>query len=127
MSVIDDLKYNEQGLIPAIVQDKDTSEVLMLAYMNKESLEKTLESGFTHFYSRSRAKLWKKGESSGHVQKVEAVFIDCDKDTLLVMASQAGGACHEGYKSCFFRKINTKDDKLEVTGQKVFDPDKVYE
>ena len=90
MSFIDTLKYNEQGLIPAIVQDSENNEILMLAYMNEEALKKTVETGLTHFWSRSREKLWLKGESSGHVQKVKAIAIDCDRDTVLVKVEQVG-------------------------------------
>ena len=103
---IPELKYDEKGLIPAIVQEADTGEVLMMAWMNEKSLRMTLESGFTHFWSRSRQKYWKKGETSGCTQQVRAVFYDCDKDTLLVKVKQAGGgACHTGERTCFFRKI----------------------
>ncbi len=127
MSIIDKIKFNEQGLIPAIVQDAESNEVLMMAYMNKVALEKTFETGYTHFYSRSRKKQWKKGESSGHVQAVKEILIDCDLDTILVKATQTGGACHEGYKTCFFRKITGKLEDLIIVKEKVFDPDKVYE
>ncbi len=99
------LKYNEKGLIPAIVQEYKTNQVLMLAYMNKESLKITLKEGRTCFFSRSRQKLWRKGETSGHIQKVRHIFYDCDKDTLLVLVDQTGPACHTGAKSCFFRKM----------------------
>jgi phosphoribosyl-AMP cyclohydrolase len=126
MSLAEKVKYNAQGLIPAIVQDAKTGEVLMMAYMNKEALEKTIETGFTHFYSRSRKKQWKKGESSGHVQKVEEILIDCDLDTILIKAQQTGGACHEGYKTCFFRKVKGKLEDLEIITEKVFNPDEVY-
>lgn len=92
-------------LIPAIIQQNGTGEVLMLAYMNKESLAKTLESGYTWFYSRSRQKLWNKGETSGHTQKVISIYSDCDDDTLLVTVEQIGAACHTGSRTCFFNKI----------------------
>lgn len=92
-------------LIPAIVQEKATGEVLMLAYMNRESMEKTLETGYTWFYSRSRQKLWNKGETSGHLQKVVSIMGDCDNDTLLVIVEQTGPACHTGSHSCFFNEI----------------------
>ena len=99
-------RYFKKGeLIPAIVQEKDTGEVLMLAYMNKESMQKTLETGYTWFYSRSRQELWNKGATSGHVQKVVSIMGDCDDDTLLVTVEQTGPACHTGSKSCFFNKI----------------------
>ena len=120
------LKFNQEGTLPAIVQDHATGEVLMLAYMNRESLLLTLRKGKTHFYSRSRRKLWLKGESSGHVQKVKELFFDCDMDTILVKVEQEGGACHTGYRSCFYRRL-TETGELETVGEKVFDPDEVYD
>jgi phosphoribosyl-AMP cyclohydrolase / phosphoribosyl-ATP pyrophosphohydrolase len=101
----DDLVYDEKGLIPAIVQESSTGEVLMLAYMNRESVERTLDSGRTWFFSRSRQKLWPKGDTSGNVQKVRCVLYDCDADALLVKVEQVGVACHTGEKSCFYRKM----------------------
>ncbi|SMP54967.1 bifunctional phosphoribosyl-AMP cyclohydrolase/phosphoribosyl-ATP diphosphatase HisIE [Anoxynatronum buryatiense] len=103
---LETLTYNDQGLIPAIVQEAGTGEVLMMAYMNRESLEKTLETGETWFYSRSRQQLWHKGETSGHVQQVQRVQVDCDEDTLLVTVTQTGAACHTGEKSCFYRDLD---------------------
>lgn len=123
---IEGIKYNSDGLIPAIVQDVKTDEVLMLAYMNEESLNKTLETGKAHYYSRSRQKLWLKGESSGNFQKVIEMSLDCDKDTLLFKVEQTGGACHTGKKSCFYNKIDEKCDIIEE-GEKVFEPDEVYD
>lgn len=102
---INGLKYNAEGLIPAIAQDATTREILMMAYMNKESLEKTLTTGYATYYSRSRQCLWLKGETSGHLQKVKTIRIDCDQDTVVLMIDQTGAACHEGYASCFFREI----------------------
>lgn len=102
-----DLKYDDKGLIPAIVQEKGTDQVLMMAYMNRESLEKTLETGKTWFYSRSRQQLWHKGATSGHVQQVHHIQVDCDADTLLVTVTQTGVACHTGEKSCFFNQLYT--------------------
>jgi phosphoribosyl-ATP pyrophosphohydrolase/phosphoribosyl-AMP cyclohydrolase len=102
---ISDLRFNEKGLIPAIVQDKKTGDVLMIAYMNEESIKITLDEGRTCFYSRSRQKLWRKGETSGHVQKVKNIYYDCDKDALLVVVQQEGVACHTGNWSCFYRKL----------------------
>ncbi|MDA8432556.1 MAG: phosphoribosyl-AMP cyclohydrolase [Nitrospiraceae bacterium] len=117
-----ELKYDEKGLIPAIIQDAADGEVLMMAYMNAASLAKTVESGFTHFWSRSRGKFWKKGETSGHVQEVREILFDCDRDTLLIKVIQRGpGACHTGHRSCFFTDIQGK----ETTG-KVFSEDDVY-
>ncbi|MFP4225311.1 MAG: phosphoribosyl-AMP cyclohydrolase [Desulfobacterales bacterium] len=113
------------GLAPAIVQDYDTGEVLMLAFMNQAAWEATLETGKATYYSRSRDKLWVKGESSGHVQLVKEVRVDCDDDTILLKVEQLGGAaCHLGYKSCFFRKVS--NGKLEITENRVFNPDEVY-
>lgn len=111
---IKNLKYNADGLIPAIVQDQQTKEVLMLAYMNEESIRLTLETGKTWFWSRSRQKLWNKGESSGHFQYVKDVFIDCDQDTILILVDQIGPACHTGSASCFYRRIN---DELTEAGK----------
>ena len=113
------------GLVPVIVQDAETKEVLMMAYMNRESWEATLQSGKATYWSRSRQKLWLKGESSGHFQIIKAVFIDCDDDTILLQVEQLGGAaCHTGHKSCFYRKL--KDGDCVVVGQKIFDPKEVY-
>ncbi len=116
----DTLKY-ENGLIQAIVQDFTSKEVLMCAYMNREALEKTVETGIAHFWSRSRKSLWKKGETSGHVQKVKEIRIDCDLDSVLLLVEQVGGACHMGYRSCFYRNLEG-----EVVGEKVFEPNDVY-
>lgn len=104
--MIPELKYDDKGLIPAIIQDAMNNEVLMLAYMDKKALEMTLETGFTNFWSRSRQKYWKKGETSGNVQEVKEIFYDCDEDTLLIKVNQKGkGACHTGNRTCFFREI----------------------
>ncbi|HYR01861.1 MAG TPA: phosphoribosyl-AMP cyclohydrolase [Syntrophobacteria bacterium] len=113
------------GLVPAIVQDHDTGEVLMLAYMNQEAWNRTLATGRAHFWSRSRKKLWCKGETSGHIQEIREVYVDCDLDTVLLRVHQVGGAaCHEGYRSCFYRKV--EGGKLKVAGARVFDPMEVY-
>lgn len=116
------------GLVPAIAQDADTGEVLMLAWMNREAYEETVRTGRACYFSRSRNKLWRKGEESGNVQEVSAVYLDCDADTVLLKVKQIGGAaCHEGYKSCFFRKVTGPGDTpLEVVGERVFDPARVY-
>lgn len=124
VSWIDNLKFDKGGLIPAVIQDYKSDEILMVAYMNKQSLKKTVKTRKTHFFSRSRKKLWLKGESSGHIQKVKAIFVDCDKDCLLVKVAQLGGACHTGYRSCFYRKAT--GGGLKLTGRKAFDPKKVY-
>lgn len=113
------------GLVPAIAQDADTGEVLMLAWMNRDAYEETLRTGRACYFSRSRGRLWRKGEESGHVQEVHGVFIDCDADTILLKVHQIGGAaCHEGYRSCFFRQVD--GDKLRIVAEKVFDPKAVY-
>ena len=119
---IDTIKYDDNGLVPAIIQDEVSGTVLMLAYMNAEALSKTLETGVTWFYSRSRRALWQKGETSGHVQAVKEMYYDCDADTILVKVSQTGAACHEGTFSCFSRRL---DEDTEQAG-KLFNPDKVY-
>lgn len=119
---IPELKYDANGLIPAIIQDAENNEVLMMAYMNKTSLEKTVETGYTYFWSRSRQKYWKKGETSGHVQEVKALLFDCDKDTVLIKVIQHGpGACHTGHRSCFFTDITDKE-----IAKKVFSESDVY-
>ena len=116
------LKYDKNSLIPAIIQDSINGDVLMLAYMNREALEKTITTGYTHFWSRSRNKLWKKGETSGHVQEVKDIFFDCDKDAILITVIQHGpGACHTGHRSCFFTDMDGKE-----TVQKVFSETEVY-
>ncbi len=119
---IPDLTYDTNGLIPAIIQDAENNEVLMMAYMNEASLQKTLETGHTHFWSRSRQKYWKKGETSGHVQEVKAILYDCDSDTLLIKVIQHGpGACHTGHRSCFFTDIRG----MEIKGA-AFSAEDVY-
>jgi phosphoribosyl-AMP cyclohydrolase len=113
------------GLLPAIAQDAETGEILMMAYMNPESYAETLATNRAVYFSRSRGKLWRKGEESGNVQEVLEIYIDCDLDTILLKVNQIGGAaCHKGYKSCFFRKVTP--DGLEVEGERVFDPAEVY-
>jgi phosphoribosyl-AMP cyclohydrolase len=113
------------GLLPVVVQEKGTGVVLMFAYMNREAFDETLATGRAVYYSRSRQKLWRKGEESGHMQHVKRMFIDCDADTLLLEVEQIGGAaCHEGYKSCFFRQIDGRETR--VVGERVFDPARVY-
>jgi phosphoribosyl-AMP cyclohydrolase len=113
------------GLVPAIAQDYETGEVLMMAWMNRAAFEETLRTRRAVYFSRSRNKLWRKGEESGNVQEVKEIFVDCDNDTILLRVHQIGGAaCHEGYKSCFFRQI--EDNELKVIGARVFDPKQVY-
>ena len=113
------------GLVPVIVQDDQTGEVLMLAYMNEEAFDETMRTGRACYYSRSRGRLWRKGEESGHVQHVRAVYVDCDADTLLLRVEQVGGAaCHKGYRSCFYRKY--EGDELVTVSERLFDPEQVY-
>lgn len=126
MPIPENMKFDSQGLITAIAQDANNNEVLMLAFMNEEALALTIETGIAHYYSRSRKKLWKKGESSGHVQTVKEIRIDCDQDAVLLKIEQVGGACHVGYRSCFYRVVE-KDGSLTVSGDKVFDPDQAYQ
>jgi phosphoribosyl-AMP cyclohydrolase len=117
-----DLAFDEADLLPAVAQDVETDEVLMLAYVTPEAVERTRETGLAHYYSRSRDELWQKGGSSGHTQAVEEIRVDCDGDALLYRVEQEGGACHTGYESCFYRTIEG-----ETVGEQVFDPDDVYE
>lgn len=128
-------EINGEKLITAIAQDYETNEILMVANMNKEALEKTLETGKAHYWSTSRGKLWLKGESSGHVQEVHDVLVDCDMDAVLLKVKQNGAACHEGYYSCFFRKINTdntpdietlNNEDVEVISERLFNPEDIY-
>jgi phosphoribosyl-AMP cyclohydrolase len=126
MSFLDQLKFNADGLIPAIIQDQATGRVLMLAWMNRTSLERTIELGQTVFWSRSRQKYWVKGETSGHVQRVKDIAFDCDADTVLIQVEQVGAACHEGYRSCFFRSVQKGQSEVGVTEPRLIDPGAVY-
>lgn len=113
------------GLVPVIAQQYDTNEVLMVAFVNEESWKLTLETGIVHYWSRSRSKLWKKGESSGNLQNVKEIRVDCDNDCVLIKVDQIGkAACHTGYKTCFYRKV--EGDTLVIDDEKIFDPEKVY-
>lgn len=119
--------FQKSPLLPVIAQDAVSGDVLMLAYMNEEAYRETLSTGRVCYFSRSRNKLWRKGEESGNVQEVREIFYDCDADTLLVKVNQIGGAaCHEGYKSCFFRRLSSDGVTFEVVGERVFDPAQVY-
>jgi phosphoribosyl-AMP cyclohydrolase len=114
-------------LLPVVVQDAATRAVLMLAWMNREAYDETLRTGQAVYYSRSRKRLWRKGEESGNVQQLKSIYFDCDADTLLVKVDQIGGAaCHEGYRSCFFRRIDPASGEVSVEGERVFDPAQVY-
>lgn len=124
MNFLDQLKFNADGLIPAIIQQQSTGRVLMMAWMNRASLEKTIETGKTWFWSRSRQKFWMKGESSGHVQVVKDLSFDCDGDTVLIQVEQTGAACHEGYQSCFFRSL--AGDRWKVTEPQLETPEQIY-
>lgn len=119
-------KFDANGLITAIAQDVATGQVLMVAYMNREALDITIESGYGTYYSRSRGKLWKKGEESGHRQKVEQILVDCDQDCLILRVSVDQGQCHVGYQSCFYRAVKGSDKKLELIADKVYDPEEAY-
>ncbi len=120
------VKYNADGLVPAILQDVETGEILMMAWMNEGALKHTLETGKAAFYSRSRGKFWIKGESSGHTQDVQEVLIDCDQDTLVIKVKSNGPACHVGYQSCFYRSLDADGQTLAFNAERVFDPDDVY-
>ena len=134
MNWLDKIKWDDKGLVPVIAQEKDTGDVLMFAWMNREALQETAESGRAVYFSRSRSRLWRKGEESGHVQVVHDIRLDCDNDVILLKVQNVGGAaCHNGYKSCFYRKladdVNPADPasfKLQFTSQPLFDPATVY-
>jgi phosphoribosyl-AMP cyclohydrolase len=119
--------FSKTELIPAIAQDEKTGDVLMMAWMNAEAYEETLKTGRVVYFSRSRQRLWRKGEESGNVQELKSLYFDCDADTLLVKVNQIGGAaCHEGYRSCFFRRVDPETRDVTVEGERVFDPKSVY-
>ena len=121
------VKFNDQGLVPVVTVEADTNEVLMVANMNEQALRQTLRTGKATYYSRSRKKLWIKGEQSGHLQKVVEILVDCDQDCLLMKVKAQGGQCHTGYRSCFYRRIKPgSSDQLEFVAERVFDPDQVY-
>lgn len=127
-----DIAFGDDGLVPAVAQDADSDEMLMLAYVSPEALQRTIDTGRAHYYSRSRDELWEKGATSGHTQSVVDVRVDCDADTLLYVVEQEGGACHTGHRSCFHRSVEAVDDagetvEVETMGEQLFDPDAVYE
>ena len=126
MDILDELKFDQAGLIPAIIQDSESNEVLMVAFMNRHALQRTMESGRVCFWSRSRQEYWIKGETSGHTQTVKSIAFDCDGDALLIKVEQKGGACHIGYRSCFFREVSSDGNSSRIVGEKVFNPDEVY-
>ncbi len=125
MALADELKYNDQGLIPAVIQDYETGQVLMVAWMNRDTVRMTLDGQRPVFWSRSRQKVWIKGETSGHIQRTKAIYVDCDKDTLLIKVEQTGAACHEGYRTCFYRQVvgsGAEDARLEVVEERIAQP-----
>ena len=126
---LDEIRFDKKGLVPVITQDAETGDILMLAWMNRKSLEKTLKTGIMTYWSRSRRKLWVKGKTSGNIQKVREAFVDCDADCLLFKVEQKGmkAACHKGYRSCFYRKINPGDGSFSVIAERIFDPEDVYD
>lgn len=124
-TLLDQVKFDDKGLLTAVAQDAASGEILMLAFMNREALQQTLERRVACYWSRSRGKLWVKGETSGHMQHVKEITIDCDMDAVVLKIEQEGGACHTGYRSCFYRRVED-DGSLTVTGEKVFDEEDVY-
>ncbi len=121
------LRFDRQGLVPSVVVDDATGEVLMIAFMNEEALQKTRETGFTHFFSRSRNTIWRKGEQSGNSQEVRAIFVNCEENSLLVRVVQQGGAaCHEGYQNCYYRQL-LPDDTYKIVQERIFNPEEVYD
>jgi len=119
-------RFDQDGLIPAIAQDANTGEILMVAYMNAESLELTRKTGFAVYFSRSRKRLWKKGEESGHMQRIERILVDCDQDCLVLKVRVDSGQCHVGYQSCFYRALDPATGQLEFVADRVFDPASTY-
>ena len=117
MQVPQGLKFDANGLIPVVVQDVENEQVLMVAYMNQEAVERTISTGRATYWSRSRQQYWVKGETSGHIQVVKALYVDCDQDCLLVKVEQTGAACHEGYRTCFFRQVSADGETLETVGE----------
>jgi phosphoribosyl-AMP cyclohydrolase len=128
VSFIDDIKWDENGLVPVVVQDASTKDVLMVGWSNRAAIEKMLDCGLATFWSRSREELWTKGESSGNDMVVKELRLDCDLDTIVALVEPKGPACHEGYRSCFYRKLDpvAADCELEVVGEREFDPEDVY-
>ena len=124
--IFKELRFDENDLIPAIAQDAETGEVLMVAYMSRASLAKTIETRLAHYWSRTRGEIWKKGGTSGHIQKVQGIYIDCDGDVILLKVKQKVGACHKGFRSCFYREFDIPADSLKEISKKVFEPKDVY-
>lgn len=126
MRLLENIKFDDKGLIPAVIVDVTDDRVLTLCFMNQDALEKTIETGKVHVFRRSKNRLMLKGETSGHTQSVEEVFLDCEGKSLVIKVKQIVAACHAGYKSCYYRKYNNKADTIEVYEEKVFDPEKTY-
>ena len=126
MTFYDKLKFDSNGLIPAIIQEHGSGRVLMMAWMNRASLEKTVATGKTHFWSRTRQAFWMKGETSGHTQEVKRIAFDCDGDTLLIQVEQIGAACHEGYRSCFFRSVEEDGARFKIDEEQLETPEQIY-
>ncbi len=126
MQLLNSIKFNDKGLIPTVIVDIEDNSVLTLCYMNQDALEKTVETGKVHVFRRSKNRLMIKGETSGHIQLVKEVFLDCEGNSLVIKVEQKVAACHAGYKSCYYRKYNEKDDSIEIAEEKVFDPDSIY-
>ena len=126
MQLLTNLKFDDKGLIPAVIVDVTDNRVLTLCFMNQEALEKTIETGKVHVFRRSKNRLMLKGETSGHTQSVEEVFFDCEGKSLVIKVKQNVAACHAGYRSCYYRKYNDKTDNIEIVEEKVFDPEKAY-
>ncbi len=126
MQLLNNIKFNDKGLIPTVIVDVEDNRVLTLCYMNQDALEKTIETGKVHVFRRSKNRLMIKGETSGHIQLVKEVFLDCEGNSLVIKVEQKVAACHAGYKSCYYRKYNEKDDSIEISEEKIFDPDSIY-
>ena len=126
MKILSELKYDRDGLVAAVIQDVTNNEILMVGYMNAESIKETLKTGLACFWSRSRQKLWIKGETSGHTQTVKSIAVDCDGDALVIKVEQNVAACHVGYRSCFFREVSPDGESTRVIGEKIFEADTVY-
>ena len=126
MQLLTNVKFDDKGLIPAVIVDVTDNRVLTLCFMNQDALEKTIETGQVHVFRRSKNRLMLKGETSGHTQSVEEVFLDCEGKSLVIKVKQKVAACHAGYMSCYYRKYNNKSDNIEIIEEKVFDPEKTY-
>ena len=126
MQLLTNLKFDDKGLVPAVIVNVTDNRVLTLCFMNQDALEKTIETGKVHVFRRSKNRLMLKGETSGHTQSVEEVFFDCEGKSLVIKVKQKVAACHAGYMSCYYRKYNNKSDNIEIIEEKVFDPEKTY-